>query len=166
MKKPPSNRGNSNRRHHIDPPTHSTSNRSQKSYHENNGDSSIELTAQRKRDLLASVGFLDQDEELPNVRLAGSLNGGMRRNERAVLYDEEEKRQSWKKSQRLRQDRTRGMPGLDFDEQVVDLKCHHDHGQEEDDDLIGQDNEHEYDDFSLDENSISQLLVVCFSTLG
>ncbi|KAL3794740.1 hypothetical protein HJC23_012750 [Cyclotella cryptica] len=137
--------------HHIDPPTHSkTLNTSRKSRHENNSHSSIELTAKRKRDLLASVGFLDEDEELPSIRLAGSLNGSTRLTERAEAYDKEETQRSRKKSQRLRQDRTRGMPGLDFDEQVVDFTSDDD-GQENDE-LLDQDNKEEYDEFYREEN--------------
>lgn len=53
-----------------DPPSNKKSRRPN---HSTGHDASVELTVQRKRDLLASVGFLDQDEDLPDVRLAGSF---------------------------------------------------------------------------------------------
>ena len=74
---------------------------------------SIELTAQRKRDLLAAVGFLDEDDELPEVHLAGSSvsntklasNGG---DDDEYYHEREERRQ---RKQRMKNENM-----IDFDE--------------------------------------------------
>lgn len=122
-----------NKRGH-DPPT------ALRSSHSN--DTAIELTTQRKRDLLASVGFLEEDEELPDVRLAGSYrsnpgnyrssNSGNNRSHRAEeeYYHEKEERRRQKKQMKNEH-------SIDFDEVDFDYN----EQEQEHNDLLSCDDE-------------------------
>ena len=100
---------------------------------------SIELTTQRKRDLLAAVGFLDEDDELPEVHLAGcsiapsnnklASNGG---DDEEYYHEREERR---RRKQRLKNENM-----IDFDE--VELES----DDEEDGELLVENTSGQYYD--------------------
>lgn len=122
-----------------DPPT--TNNRTSHS----NGNASIEMTTQRKRDLLASVGFLEEDEELPDVQLAGSIKSNRNRRQRNTV---EEEYYHEKEERRRRKQQMKNSHSIDFDEVDFDYedKLNDENYLTEDDDLLS--NSNEVDDYS------------------
>lgn len=62
-----------------------------------NGTISIGVTAKRKRDILTSVGFLDDDEELPSVHIPVSSRS------KAYYREKEERRQKKERRQRKKE---------------------------------------------------------------
>ncbi|KAL3803455.1 hypothetical protein ACHAWO_002463 [Cyclotella atomus] len=129
-------RSNKSKSRGHDPPTHDAPTHSSQTNHQ----TSIELTTQRKRDLLASVGFLEQDEELPQVQLAGSI----RSNKDQHRYQtKEEEYYHEKEERRRRKQQMKNSHRIDFDE--FDF-----HFQDE---YIDEEDKHRTEDEDLSDNS-------------
>ena len=116
---------------------------------------SLEMTTQRKRDLLASVGFLEQDEELPQVHLTGSFrsNSSQISNHPRFHTDEKEEWYHEKEERRRHKQQMKEVHPVDFDEIEFDYgddrsSNEYSCGETEDEELLENALEDDYDDDS------------------
>ena len=131
------------------------------------------MTTQRKRDLLASVGFLEEDEELPHVHLAGSFcsnssstatSKNHNHNYRPHTQEEEEYFHE-KEERRRRKLQMKNVYPIDFDE-IQSFDCYGDgskeysYEREEDEELLENAIGDDYDDFSQCSQEDDEVVII------